>query len=104
MRVVGAATNAVALAGAAGDITYTSGAAGAAVTPLEARNIDEKLDDGGALTGTIVSVANGIDPTALDTAVVAAANKCVFTGGSYMVQTDAYANNVACEISIRTSF
>lgn len=102
---IGAQSNAaIAAAGAAGLITYAVNSGSAAVTPLEARNIDEKLDDGGALTGTIVAIAAGTDPRTLATAAAAAANTCVLTGGSYMVSTDAYANNVACAITIRSSF
>ena len=102
---IGASSNAaIGSAGVAGLITYASGSASAAVTPLEARNIDEKVDDGGALTGTVVAIANGTDPTVLYTAVAAGANRCVLTGGSYMVSTDAYANNVACAITLRSSF
>lgn len=99
-----AQTNAAAAAGAAGAITYVADSATAGVTPLEARNVDEKLDDGGALTGTVVSFAAGTDPTVLGAAAVAGANTCVLTGGSYMVSTDAYANNVACALSLRSSF
>ena len=102
---LGASSNAaIAAVATAGAITYTAGAAGAAVAPLEARNIDEKIDDGAALTGTVVSFASGTNPTTLDTAVATAANRCVLTGGSYMVDTDAHSTNMACAISIRTSF
>ena len=102
---VGASSNAViAAAGASGAITYTSNAAGAAVTPLESRNIDEKVDDGLPLTGTMVAIASGATPTTVDTAAAAAINVCVQTGGSYNVKTDGFANAVACAFTVRASF
>lgn len=107
---IGASNNAaIAAAGAAGAITYTSNAAGAAVTPLEARNIDEKVDDGAPLTGTmyaISAVAPATNPTVIATAAAAAANICVnsTTPASYTATTDAFLNNVACAVAIRASF
>ena len=101
---IGAAQNAaLAAAGAAAAVTYTTDAAGAAVTPLEARNIDEKVDDGLPLTGTMLAIDSGTDPRVLETAVAGGANKCV-NGTSYNVISDAVANAVACGVSVRTSF
>lgn len=99
----GTITGAVA-AGTADPITFIAGSATAGVTPLEARNVDEKLDDGGALTGTVIAIAAGTAPSTPYVAVATGANLCVLTGGSYMVDTDAHANNVACAISLRSSF
>ena len=104
---IGASNNAaIATAGSNGLITYASDTTSAAVTPLEARNIDEKIDDGLARTGTMVAMAAGTDPTALNGGQAAAgANLCALTSnGSYIVNTDAFANNVACAVTIRTSF
>lgn len=104
---IGASNNAaIAAAGAAGAITYTSNAAGAAVTPLEARNIDEKIDDGAPLTGTMYAIANGTAPQTAATAAAAAANICVAntTPASYTASTDAFLNNVACAVGIHASF
>lgn len=104
---IGSGSNAAAAVGAAGAITYNTDSASAAVTPLEARNIDDKVDDGAALTGTMTAnaaVASPTDPTSLAAAVASGNNKCVLTGGSYMVDTDAHANNVACTVGIRASF
>lgn len=102
---IGAVNNAgVAAAGSAGAITYVTDSSSARVTPLEARNIDEKLDDGAALTGMAYAIASGTNPTTLATAAASADNTCVLTGGSYMVDTDVHASNFACSIAIRTSF
>ncbi len=106
---IGASNNAAAAAvGTAGAVTYTANAAGAAVTPLEARNIDEKVDDGAPLTGTMYSIANGNNPATITPAPVAAAtaNICVnnTVPASYTATTDALLNNVACAVGIRASF
>ena len=91
--------------GTADPITYIADGTGAAVTPLEARNIDEKVDDGLPLTGTMLAIANGASPTTTNAGqATAAANRCAMTSGSYIVSTDAFANNVACAVSIRASF
>ena len=85
----------------------TSSAAGllvdaSAVTPLEARGIDEKLDDGQPLTGVVTAIsAFTTTGGTLDTA--AGASGCVVTAG-YNSTTDALLNAIACSLSIRASF
>ncbi|MFM9890512.1 MAG: prepilin-type N-terminal cleavage/methylation domain-containing protein [Rickettsiales bacterium] len=99
---------AIAAVGAAGAITYDADTTTAAVTPLEARGIDEKIDDGTPLTGTVLAIATGTNPTTTNAGNAApAANRCVngtTATASYTSTTDAFLNNLACAISIRTSF
>lgn len=113
---LGKQTVAAAAAGAAGAITYDADTSASAVTPLEARGIDEKIDDGTPLTGTVTAIAAGTNPTTINAGNASAnftpgnalgANKCVngtTTTASYASTTDAFLNNLACALSIRTSF
>lgn len=91
-----------------GVVTVDNNTSGAALTPLEARGIDEKIDDGYPSNGVVIATTNlamAIDPGV----VTPAANRCVFAPGgtvepSYMGVTDQFLNNPACAISIRTDF
>lgn len=78
----------------------------AALSPQEAFNLDEKLDDGVPGTGSVrAMLATG---TALNTAAVAAppaAGVCVSNavGNPYNTTTEEFANAPACGIRIRTN-
>jgi len=76
-----------------------------AVTPLEAKGIDEKIDDGAPTTGTVLSFTNLTTPNA----GAAAATTVCNTNASpsvYNVSSAATgaAGNVVCQLQIRTSF
>jgi len=113
-------------AGALGTATYTS-AAGGAITPVEAFNIDTKLDDGVPNTGIVQArgaqaATATVDPffTALygvssssypvwttATTASAASGDCVTTGSSATDTANAYArgatpgNTPACKLRLR---
>ncbi|MFM9890513.1 MAG: prepilin-type N-terminal cleavage/methylation domain-containing protein [Rickettsiales bacterium] len=109
-----------ALAGAAGTLTIDADTSTSGLTPLDARGIDEKLDDGAPLTGTVVALKTGALVANLDLTVnngttgflnagnaSAAANRCVngtTLSASYTSTTDPFQTNPACAISIRASF
>ena len=76
-----------------------------AVTPGEARSIDEKFDDAYPLTGTVRSLT---DLDTLDDAVTQTANTCI-DGTSTLDSKvynviDANINNQNCMLQLRTSF
>lgn len=91
-----------------GVVTIDNNTTSAALSPLEARGIDEKLDDGYPGNGVVIAttdLAMTIDPGV----ATAAANRCVFAPGgtvepSYLGTTDEFLNSPACAISIRTDF
>ncbi len=77
----------------------------AAMTPQTAFNIDDKMDNGNPLTGTVTGLD---DATALGTvaaAAVAAAGVCVEDANNdYNTAGDAFANAPACQLGIRAAF
>lgn len=80
-----------------------------ALTPLSAFQIDSKIDDGNAATGSTISVANAAAPTLAGggSAVPDAAgtDDCYDTDtGAYATTTDALSTALACMLRIRTSF
>lgn len=91
-----------------GVVSIENNTNGASLTPLEARGIDTKLDDGYPSNGVVIAttdLAMTVDPGV----VTPAANRCVFAPGgtvepSYLGTNDAFLNNPACAISIRTDF
>ena len=110
-------------------VTAASGAGvytlGTAMTPQTAFNIDQKMDDGNPVTGTVVATYNtaavGVvyaattvdgEAIAIPAAAVAAtaalgAGSCAFgntTTASYTTLTDAQANRPACQLRVRASF
>ncbi|MFZ4542078.1 MAG: type II secretion system protein [Rickettsiales bacterium] len=102
-------TAAIAAVATAGPLSYTASTSAASLSPLEARNMDEKMDDGSSQTGTVIALPNGAMGAGTTTITpdapgASANNRCVLTGGSYMVDTDSHANNLACALSVRTSF
>jgi hypothetical protein len=89
--------------GAAGVVTPT-----ASVTPLEAKGIDEKLDDGMPGTGIVVAYTNLTIADAGAGAPLATTclNSTAPATASYNVAPGATgaAANVVCQLQIRTSF
>lgn len=80
----------------------------AAVTPTEAKGIDEKIDDGAPLTGVVLSMTS---LTATDAGVGAPAtttcmNNVAASSPAYNVSTAATGapSNVVCMLQLRTSF
>ncbi len=72
------------------------------LTPLEARGIDSKLDDGNPLTGTIISIERVY--TRPD--VVGSHTGCMSfnNDGEYFTTTDFAADRDSCSLSIRAAF
>jgi prepilin-type N-terminal cleavage/methylation domain-containing protein len=90
--------------GASGATLIATGASGS-VSPLEARGMDEKLDDGLPTSGTVQAIKT--DLVTADTGGAAATNVCVSTDttpASYLSTTDAYLNAPTCGLSVRASF
>ncbi len=86
----------------------------ASITPLEAENIDKKVDDGAYNTGIVrayTTLATATAETA-DAGAASAAGVCIFQGTSaalndgetYNVLSDAVAGAVACRLRWRSSF
>lgn len=107
---------------AAGVITTAAGTVTPGLTPAEASQIDDKMDDGGPTTGIVRVVqsegaANGmtadtganVEP---GTANVAATGLCVLQGAgaaiendeSYNTSNDSFANELNCNLYVRSSF
>ena len=76
-----------------------------AVTPLEAKGIDEKIDDGAPTTGTVLTMT---DLTTANAGAAAATTACNTnaTPSVYNVSSAATgaAGNVVCQLQVRTSF
>ena len=74
----------------------------AALTPQEAFNIDQKLDDGKPMTGSSRAMTTAttlnLAPAAADACVAA-----VLPASNYNSTTEALANTVACSLRIRTN-
>ena len=96
-------------------VTAASGllTAADALTPMESFNIDTKIDDGSAATGTVVSILSGAAPDAGvgGGAAAPAADGQTTTDDCYTTGTGLYATNVAtlvdeaeCQLRIRTNF
>ena len=89
----------------AGAITNAPG-----LSPLEARGIDEKLDDGVPLSGTVQAIqdftTDPLAPTAatLNTPGSAGCVVGVAPQNNYNSSTDALLNAIACSITVRASF
>lgn len=91
--------------------TYT-----AALTPVQAYQIDTKIDDGNPITGTVVSIYGGIPGTVADAGgsspgtttgtlsgdCTNVASAAVSTATAYNIAS--YANSTNCEIAVRTNF
>lgn len=97
-----------AMSSVGGVVSIENNTNGASLTPLEARGIDTKLDDGFPRNGVVVATTD-LSMTVDPGVVTPAANRCVFAPGgtvepSYLGTTDAFLNNPACAISIRTDF
>ena len=77
----------------------------AAVTPLEAKGIDEKIDDGAPTTGVVLSMTNltTADPGAAPATTVCATNATPPVYNNSSAATGA-ATNVVCQLQLRTSF
>jgi hypothetical protein len=92
-----------------GSITaaMTTGAVttGNGVTPLEAKGIDEKVDDGAPTTGTVLSMTNLTTANAGAAAATTVCNTNA-TPSVYNVSSAATGaqGNVVCQLQIRTSF
>ena len=84
----------------AGVVTATN-----AVTPLEAKGIDEKVDDGAPTTGTVLSMTNLTTANAGLAVGVGVCNSNA-TPSVYNVSSASTgaAGNVVCQLQIRTSF
>lgn len=108
-------------AGAAGTATYAT-AVGGGLTPIEAYNIDSKLDDGmpntgiiqargyatmGAAADTIFPALSGTSKAVWTSATVPASGDCLTTGSSATDTTDTYARGAtpggtpACTLRMR---
>jgi prepilin-type N-terminal cleavage/methylation domain-containing protein len=84
------------------------------ITPIQANSIDKKIDDGSAITGIVVSLADGAVPATIGGGAAGgsvAAGNCyanstgsVYTAGNYATGSDAIANTLGCQLRIRTSF
>lgn len=82
----------------------------AAVTPLEAQGIDEKIDDGFPTTGVIISLAAGTGAAALNTpdtlGTAATATTCI--NGTATPKTynadPAFNGGINCLLQLRTAF
>lgn len=83
-----------------GAVTATNG-----VTPLEAKGIDEKIDDGAPTSGTVLSMTNLTTANA-GAAVATTVCNSNTTPSVYNVSSAATgaASNVVCALQIRTSF
>lgn len=100
------------------DITSAAGAqtfaaAGtAALSPLEASQIDDKMDDGLPASGILVAVSALTAATGhtVDAGAAAGTGVCVDAGGAgtqddvYNVANDTFASELNCHISVRSSF
>lgn len=71
-----------------------------AVTPQQAFTIDEKLDDGFGLTGTVTVPGATLAPATLG---AAGANNCIAVSNAYNT-VPANANSLLCNLVIRSSF
>ncbi len=81
------------------DLSITEEDTAKALTPLEAQQIDAKLDDGLPLTGVIIS------NTTIGLPDDGTVDGCVENStGQYNTVTDALASTTACIVSIRASF
>lgn len=97
-------------------VTVTTGAPteAAAITPLEAENVDKKVDDGAYNTGIVRAYATLAAATAetQDPGAAPAAGVCINQGAgaaiagdeTYNVGNDAFAGAVACRLRWRSSF
>lgn len=83
-----------------GAVTATNG-----VTPLEAKGLDEKIDDGAPTTGTVLSMTSLTAANAGAAAGVTVCNTSA-TPSVYNVSTanTGAQGNVVCQLQIRTSF
>ncbi len=80
-----------------------------ALTPLSAFQIDTKIDDGNAATGSTVSVTSGASPLLAGggsaTPDAVGTDDCYDTDtGAYATTTDALATALQCQLRIRASF
>ncbi len=76
----------------------------AAITGIEAKSIDEKVDDGNPRTGIALSYSNLTTLTAIPGSN--ANTNCITTAGLYNVTTAATGapDNTVCQLQIRTAF
>lgn len=74
-----------------------------AMSPRQARAIDEKLDDGAPASGTVIALSS---TTALNVPAVASANGCVYNGitpNPYNVATPANADAPLCQLRVKAN-
>lgn len=92
---------------AAGAQTF-EGAYSQALSPLEASQIDDKIDDGAPGSGTVRAISGWASPTTgatVDAGDAAATGVCVDSGTStYNLSESEFASELNCAISIRASF
>jgi prepilin-type N-terminal cleavage/methylation domain-containing protein len=87
-------TGITAITAASGAVTLTE-----ALTPMEAYNIDSKVDDGRPASGNVRAM-EGTGP--LNTAATAGATSCVFTGGAqYNYTSTTFADDPQCQLRVR---
>lgn len=107
-----------------GNLTAVAGGAGAGgavtpgtiagLTPLEASQIDDKMDDGIPVSGIVraVSAITALAGATVDVGAVPATGVCVNQGAAAGIQNDetynttnsTWANELNCDITVRTSF
>ena len=86
-----------AIANATGAYTFTN-----SMSPQEAFNIDDKLDDGNPLRGTVRATTSLAVPNIIATPVVAAVGVCVEnTNNGYNTATEDYASAPSCGLRFK---
>lgn len=97
---VGSATTVVAATGVVNEL--------AGLTVQEASGIDQKMDNGNAVTGKVLAVSvyrtNAVDTGAQGTAAYAEALDCLAAAAGGYNLTEANAGGVNCRLTVRTSF
>ena len=70
------------------------------LTPLEARGIDDKMDDGTPTTGSVTAVMTDL----VTPDIPAASDACISPTEGYLSNTDANLHSITCSLSIYSSF